>query len=219
MSAQQFLTIDPEFESLIQPLASQELDLLTEHILRDGCLESLVVWKKDDQRILLDGHNRYKICREHHRDFQTINIKMDSREHAKLFILEHQTGRRNLTDDQRAVVWNEIREQRSVVLRAEQLQAARDVKAGKPGPVSVKTADTVKTDTRAAVAKESKIPESKLRKVAALKKSNPELYNAVGTGKIPLREAKPTPAKKTMRIAIRRRISMPASVACWRARS
>ncbi len=190
------LTIDPEFESLIQPLSVEELSLLTEHILREGCREPITVWKtEDNQRIIVDGHNRYKICTENKRDFQTINIKMESREQAKLWILEHQVGRRNLTDLQRAMIWNEIREQRSIVARAIQLQVARDAKRGKP--VEVKTTPTERT--RAAIAKESKIPESQLRKVAALKKSNPKLYEDIRTGKTTLREAKLKPAKKDLR--------------------
>src|ERR1700691_1694582 len=110
------ITIDKEFESLIQPLTAQELELLTQQILRDGCREPLSIWKtEDDLRILLDGHNRYKICSENKRNFQMVNIRLESRDHAKLWILQHQVGRRNLTDDQRAVIWNEIREQRSKV--------------------------------------------------------------------------------------------------------
>jgi hypothetical protein len=191
------LTIDKEFEELIQPLADQELALLTEQILRDGCREPLSVWKtEDDQRILLDGHNRYKICMEHKRDFQTINLRLDSRDAAKLWILEHQVGRRNLTDDQRAVIWNEIREQRSKVASIEAAAKARAAKADSAN--STETADqptAPKVDTRKAVATESKIPESKLRKVQRLKKTNPKLYDAVRTGAVTLREVKPKPAE------------------------
>jgi hypothetical protein len=190
------ITIDEEFELLIQQLAEQELVLLTEQILRDGCREPLSVWKtEDDQRILLDGHNRYKICGEHKRDFQTINIKLDSREQAKLWILEHQVGRRNLTDDQRAVIWNEIREQRSKVASEEGAAMARAAKADSDSAKSAETTDNptplkTKRDTRQTVANESKISESKLRKLQQLKKTNPGLYEAVRTGKVTLRDAR-----------------------------
>jgi hypothetical protein len=201
------LTIDKEFESLIQPLAPAELELLTEAILRDGCREPLSVWKtEDDQRILLDGHNRYKICIEHKLDFQFINIKMESREQAKLWILEHQVGRRNLTDDQRAVIWNDIREQRSKVTSEVAAAKARAAKGAPVQPDSANSTETAakpappKIDTRKAVAEESKIPESKLRKVQQIKKTNPELYEKIRTGKVTLREApKPKVAKKDLR--------------------
>lgn len=186
------LTIDTEFESLIQPLSTQERELLTEHLLRDGSREPLSVWKTEDgQRILVDGHNRYKICTEHHLTFQTVNIKFDSREYAKLWILEHQVGRRNLTDDQRAVIWNEIREQRSRV--ASEAGAAKARAAKTDSAKLTETADKQTkptTDTRKAVAREAKLPESKLRKLQVLKKTSPKLYEDIRTGKVTLRDAK-----------------------------
>jgi ParB-like chromosome segregation protein Spo0J len=192
------LVIEPELQAMIPALSKDEVALLTHQIVAQGCLQPLCVWKtEDDRRILLDGHNRYRICVENQKSFQTVNLKLDSREHAKLWILEHQAGRRNLTDDQRAVVWNEIREQRSAMEVAARLQAARNAKAA-PGPISAKTADKErpKRDTRADVAKESKLPESKLRKIQQLKKTNPQLYEQVRTGAVTLRQAKPTPQPK-----------------------
>ena len=125
------LTIDSEFQSLIAPLTPQEFELLKAQILEQGCLQPLCVWKTEEKRrILLDGHNHHRICTDNNRRYSTVNVRLASREHAKLWILEHQAGRRNLTDDQRAIVWNELREQRSKIVQAEKLQIARDVKAG-----------------------------------------------------------------------------------------
>jgi len=190
------LTIDSEFESLIQPLTAQELSLLTEQILRDGCREPLSVWKtEDDQRILLDGHNRYKICSEHKCDFQRINIKLDSREHAKLWILEHQVGRRNLTDDQRAVMWNEIRKQRVVVSNAEKLEQARATKAGTSTEAKT-TPIEPKLRIRETIKKESGLSESKLRAIQGLEKTNLDLYKQVQSGARTIRDAKKSLQKK-----------------------
>jgi hypothetical protein len=105
-------------------------------------------------------------------------------------VLEHQAGRRNLTDDQRATIWNDIREQRSKLTRAEQLAKARTVKA-EAGSVSAEITDTAKEpkkDTRAAVAKESGVSESKLRRAQKLKAEDPERYKKVAAGKEPLRK-------------------------------
>jgi ParB-like chromosome segregation protein Spo0J len=183
------LTIDAEFQSLIAPLAPQEFDLLKAQILEQGCLEPICVWKtEDDRRVLLDGHNRYKICTDNKRDYTTRNVQLASREHAKLWILEHQVGRRNLTDDQRAIIWNEIREQRSEIAQAEKLQKARDAKAS--GPISAKSAEIErpKKDTRAETAKEAKLSESKLRRAQELKQYQPELYEKVLIGELTLRD-------------------------------
>jgi ParB-like chromosome segregation protein Spo0J len=183
------LTIDPEFQSLIAPLTPPEFDLLKTQILERGCLQPLCVWKtEDNRRILLDGHNRFRICTENNKHYSTVNVRLASREHARLWILENQAGRRNLTDDQRAVVWNELREQRSTLVQAVKLQKARDAKAG----VSISAISTEieqpKRDTRAEIAKEASLSESKLRRAQRLKKYQPELYEKVLRGELTLRD-------------------------------
>src|SRR5271163_2403596 len=182
------LTIDAEFQSLIPPLSAQEFDSLKQQILEKGCLEPLYVWKDGDSRILLDGHNRHNICSESKLPFNFVKVQLASREEAKLWILEHQTGRRNLTDDQRAAMWNDIRELRSKLVQAEKLQKAREAKAG--APISAKSAEIeqAKKDTRAVIAKEAKLPESKLRRAQKLKKHHPELYEKVRSGELTLRD-------------------------------
>ena len=184
------LTIDPEFQSLIPPLSAQEFDSLKQQIREQGCLEPLYVWKDGENRILLDGHNRHQICAEGNIQFTYIKVPLFSREEAKLWILEHQAGRRNLTDDQRAIVWNEIREQRSRIVQADKLQKARDVKAG-VAPISAKSPEIVppKKDTRSETAERAKLPESKLRHAQELKK-HPELYEKVRSGASTLRAAR-----------------------------
>jgi len=183
------LTIDAQFQSLIAPLTPQEFDLLKAQILEQGCLQPLCVWKTEDKRrILLDGHNRHRICSEHNLPFNTVNVRLASRDHAKLWILEHQAGRRNLTDDQRAVVWNELREQRSRIVQAEKLRKARDAKAGISISVNLAEIEQPKRDTRSEVAKEAQLPESKLRRAQKLKKYQPQLYEKVLRGELTLRD-------------------------------
>lgn len=183
------LTIDPEFQSLIAPLSPPEFELLKAQILEQGCLQPLCVWKTDDKRrILLDGHNRHRICTENNRRYSTVNVRLASREHAKLWILEHQAGRRNLTDDQRAIVWNELREQRSKIVQAEKLQKARDAKAGISISVKLAEIEQPKRDTRAEIAKEASLSVSKLRRAQKLKKYQPELYEKVLRGELTLRD-------------------------------
>lgn len=185
------ITIDPEFQSLIPPVSNQELESLKQQIREQGCLEPLYVWKDGDNRILLDGHNRHKICAEVNRGFETRNVVLASREHAKLWILEHQMGRRNmvLTDDQRAVIWNDIRELRSKVVQDEKLQKAREAKGN--SSISAKPTEIAlpKKDTRAEVAREARLPENKLRHAQQLKKHQPELYQKVRNGTLTLRDA------------------------------
>ncbi len=95
------LTIDREFDDLCPALTPDEERLLEQSVLADGCLHSIIVWANHDDTIL-DGHNRYRICKKHGRKFATKAIKIDSREDAKAWIIRTQIGRRNLSESQRA---------------------------------------------------------------------------------------------------------------------
>lgn len=94
------VVIDPEFRQLIPPLTDEELASLEEGILRDGCLDPLIIWQ--EQRLLLDGHNRKEICDRYGVDYTTREISLPDRDTAERWIIEHQFGRRNLTPFQRA---------------------------------------------------------------------------------------------------------------------
>jgi len=96
------LQIDEEFQSLIPPLALDELNTLKESISVDGCRDKLIIWK--DHNTLLDGHHRYQICRELERPFEKREIELHSRDDAKVWILKNQRGRRNLNESQRAML-------------------------------------------------------------------------------------------------------------------
>src|SRR5437870_6105749 len=74
------ISIDPEFQDLIVPLSTAEFELLRSQILAQGCLEPLYVWKTEDSRILLDGHNRYKICKENNRSYTVRNVAIPDRD-------------------------------------------------------------------------------------------------------------------------------------------
>lgn len=88
------IQIDEEFKSLLFPLSPDEYNQLKENILKDGCLDPLIVWGN----ILVDGHNRYEICTENQIPFTTVSKEFSNRDEVIEFILRTQLGRRNLTD-------------------------------------------------------------------------------------------------------------------------
>ena len=88
---------DKEFSGLVPKLADEEYKQLEANIIKEGCRDPLVLWKG----ILLDGHNRYEICQKNNIKFETVEIKLDSRDGAKIWIIQNQLGRRNLTPYQR----------------------------------------------------------------------------------------------------------------------
>jgi hypothetical protein len=210
------ITIDPEFASLIAPLGSAEYAQL-EASLRasiSGPRDAIVVWESPEKElILLDGHNRVailtKLEAEENLDTNGIACDVDiirqefmqlpTRADALLWIEENQVSRRNLTDDQRAVIWDSIRDRRSAIAKSERSAKANEARNGDDSSLSANLTDkqppdpvpapAMKRDTRKEVAAESGLPESKLRSVAQLKKSNPEKVEQVRAGKISLREA------------------------------
>ncbi len=96
------IKILPELKNLIPPLTEEEFEQLRLNILAEGCKDTLVVAKLDNEYILVDGHNRYKICAENKvffkvelKDFQNIDA-------IKEWMVLNQLGKRNLTDLQKS---------------------------------------------------------------------------------------------------------------------
>lgn len=77
------ITIDNEFRNLIPALTSEEYAQLEKNIIAEGCRDALVTW----QSILIDGHNRYKICREHGIDYETVEMEFTDRQEAIKWII------------------------------------------------------------------------------------------------------------------------------------
>lgn len=99
------IIIDPEFKALIEPLTKVELEGLERDLVRDGCRDALVIWRREDgAAVLLDGHNRLEICQWHNLPYETRVIELSSRADAMLWICENQINRRNLDETQRAML-------------------------------------------------------------------------------------------------------------------
>ena len=92
------LKIDPELRDLIPPLSEEEHRMLEDSIVRDGCDTPLIVWNGT----IVDGHNRYDICRKHGIPFSCKDRSFADKEAAMFWMLEHQLARRNLNSYQRS---------------------------------------------------------------------------------------------------------------------
>ena len=193
------IVIDPEFKELIPPLTDDEFKQLEANLLRDGCKEPLTVW----DGILIDGHNRCNICQQHSIKFKIDEIKFKSRDHAMAWIDERQLGRRNLDDDKRAMVADDLVQRLSKIAVVEQrkIAGAASAKARKEANESADSALSLKSKTskpkgrkqnrtRTKVAKEKKISDRKLRHAAEIKKADKQVADMVLNGKIKLTEGK-----------------------------
>ena len=96
------VTVDEEFRSLIPPMPADSRAGLEEEILRDGCLDPLIVWA--ERGILLDGHNRKDICDRYGIDYATTELSLPNRAAAADWVDAHQLNRRNLTPDQMSLI-------------------------------------------------------------------------------------------------------------------
>lgn len=96
------LIIDKEFESVIPPLDEQEFEFLEESILHDGeVYHPLVVWNN----IIVDGHHRYKILKEHPDiKYRITERYFENRYEAISWICLNQLGRRNLSSVQKTAL-------------------------------------------------------------------------------------------------------------------
>jgi len=105
------IRIDPEFKALIPPLTAEEYAGLEESIVRDGCRDAIVLW--DD--IIIDGHNRYRICTAHNLPYKTVKMDFADRYAAIDWMYKNQLGRRNLTDEQRTYLLGKLYQARKHV--------------------------------------------------------------------------------------------------------
>ena len=99
------LKVDKEFESLIPPLSKDEFKQLTENILKEGIRDPIIVWAVPaGYRIIIDGHNRYKIANKHNIPFEIKEMRFESRGEVKEWIIRNQFGRRNLSAYDRSIL-------------------------------------------------------------------------------------------------------------------
>ena len=92
------------FSAVLPPLADDVYEALKESIREDGVRERLTVWKSKGKRILVDGHNRLKICKELKRPYKIREKSFENEEDVKEWMWENQESRRNMTPYQRIEV-------------------------------------------------------------------------------------------------------------------
>ncbi len=90
-----------ELEALIPPQSEEEHQRLTESIRTEGVQEALVLWQRGNELVLVDGHNRYRICKNLGiTDYPTQTKQFADIEAVKDYMISLQLSRRNLTKNQ-----------------------------------------------------------------------------------------------------------------------
>jgi len=152
------LVINQELLDLLPPLSSEEFAGLEADILKNGCLSPLVAWNG----ILIDGHHRYEICKKHKIEFDVQNVNFDDINDVKIWIWEHQEGRRNLTNYQRSVIALKMKPVLEEKAKQNQKQSQGRGKKG------LSTLTNLNTQT--SLAKKARVAAGTLHKVEFLEK-------------------------------------------------
>jgi len=128
-----------EFRKLLPDLTPVECTALEESIRKEGLRESLILWK--GRGILVDGHNRYRLCKKHKIDYHAVEVSFENEEAVKLWILDNQASRRNMTTFQRIEATLKLKDAIAAEAKRNQQAGGGAVrqKVGKPGNEAKRT--------------------------------------------------------------------------------
>ncbi|RQP21526.1 ParB N-terminal domain-containing protein [Piscinibacter terrae] len=180
------IVVNEELKAYIDPLTEEEYEALERSILAEGCRDALVLWGD----VLVDGHNRFGICRKHGLPFQTVqNTRFQSMDDVYLWMIDQHLGRRSISEFQRGVL----------ALRKREIVAARRAQASAPNaasqtdqhqPMDSAVAAPPPLDTREAVAKAARLSSNQVVMIEKIQKqATPEVVAAVKAGTISINAA------------------------------
>jgi len=173
---------DPEFKSLIPPLSKEERTQLEQNILlHRKCHDAIIVW----DGIIIDGHNRFEICLEHGVEFEIKEMTFPSRDEAKVWILENQLGRRNLSQGaliEIVLLKEEILREKA---RKNLTRGGRPKKGAEKGSPETTTQNESTIDVRNELASKTGVSNGNFSYyIEIMKNGSPELLNKVKSGEM-----------------------------------
>lgn len=178
--------IDPELNSVLPELSDADYKALEQSLLTDGFKGApIMVWGD----IIVDGHNRYKICKEHNIPFDVKSIEFESKEEAILWMVRQQIGRRSLTPLQRIQIVEKYRP-----FYKKKAEKNKSLNGGnKKSELENSTtpiAKEEKIDVRAELAKDADVSANTYaRGVKILESGNKELINETMSGQKTINKA------------------------------
>ena len=101
------LKIDPELRDLLPPLTSEEYKQLEKNIVENGFDRNFPIMEW--QGFIVDGHNRYDICKKHNIEPIIGTLAYKTKEEVMEWMLDIQLGRRNLTPIQKIAITEKYR--------------------------------------------------------------------------------------------------------------
>jgi len=190
------IVVNEELKAYIDPLTPEEHEALERSILTEGCRDALVLWGD----VLVDGHNRYGICRKHDLPFQTVqNTRFKTIEDVHLWMIDQHLGRRSISDYLRGVLAlrkKDIVDERRARALAE-TPAPDDAPFDVDTPAAESPADNAPAlpppaplNSRESIAKAARLSSSQVVMIEKIQKqAAPELVAAVKSGVISINTA------------------------------
>lgn len=180
----------PELRQYIDPLTPDEHEALERSLLAEGCRDALVLWGD----VLVDGHNRHGICRQHGLPFQTVqNPRLTCLEDVHLWMIEQHLGRRSVSDFQRGVLAlrkKDILQARQAALREALAQASAAANQAASSPALPPEPDLPPLPSREALARAARLSTTAVAQIEKIQKgADPELVAAVKAGAVSLHAA------------------------------
>src|SRR5512137_1893196 len=147
------LKIDPEIQFLCRTLDDGEYNLLVKDIEINGCIDPIIYWEGHD--MIVDGHNRFEICTKLNKPYNCVPMHFDTKEDAINYVIDHQLGRRNLSNLEKAY------------LRGERYLTEKKA-AHRPNSSELHQNDGVKGETAKKVAEETRVSQATIERDAIL---------------------------------------------------
>ena len=140
------IKINPEYSKLVNLLSNTEYESLKNSIKEDGLYYPIVINSKGE---ILDGHNRYKICKE----LEIIPIKYEIKSfnntiEEKRFVIDINLKRRQLNDFQKAELaykLEDLYKEQSMLRQLSKLKNVKDKLLSPPSSGSSTSAVTRST--------------------------------------------------------------------------
>ena len=177
------IVIREDFKKLIPALTVEEFKQLEANILSEGIRDPLVVWNG----YLVDGHNRYTIATQHGLEYKTVNKEFKDGNEVKIWMIDNQNGRRNLTDGWKYKL-QQIRKE--ILLEKGKEKQLQTLKQGTDIPVLSIVDKTEKHNTQQEVAKALNWSTGKVAMAdIVFKKATPELEEKILKNEVTINQA------------------------------
>ena len=176
------IIIHDQLRAFVDPLTEIEREALERSLLAEGCRDALVLWRD----VLIDGHNRYEICRRNGIPFRTVhNNSFETIEDVMLWMIDNHLARRSVSDFQRGLL--ALKKKEIVTARMAQKMAEEPPV---PNPDDMDARPPPPWNTREEVAKAARVSSNTISQIERIQKAaTPQLVEAVRSGTISINAA------------------------------